>query len=75
MNLHTCQFILYRVVRNELTNRSVHFRQNSESRLVENELTNRSVQSLRLREMIVQTDQIDLYGEIEDEFTNKSTQS
>jgi hypothetical protein len=43
--------------------------------MVKDELTNKSVQSLRLREMILQTDQINLYGEIEDEFTNRSTQS
>jgi hypothetical protein len=73
----------------ELTNRSVHLIQGSESRLVGNELTNRSVhfrvkkdeltnisvQSLQLREMILQTDQISLYKEMEDESTNRSTQS
>jgi hypothetical protein len=73
----------------ELTNRSIHLIQSSESRLVGNELTNRSVhfrvekdeltnisvQSWQLRETILQTDQINLYGEIEDESTNRSTQS
>jgi hypothetical protein len=74
---------------NELTNRSIHLIQVSESRLVGNklingsvpfrvekdELTNRSVQSLQLRETILQTNQINLYEEIEDESTNRSTQS
>jgi hypothetical protein len=43
MSLQICQFKLYRVVRNELTNISVHFRQDSESRLAENELINKSI--------------------------------
>jgi hypothetical protein len=68
VSLQTDQFKLYSVVRNELTNRSVHFGQDNDSKLIENELTNRSVQSLQLREIILQTDQINLYGEIEDEF-------
>jgi hypothetical protein len=58
-----------RSVGNELTNRSVHFR------VEKDELINRSVQSLQLREIILQIGQIDLYGEIEDESTNRSTQS
>jgi hypothetical protein len=58
-----------RLVGNEFLNRSVHFR------VEEDEFTNRSVQSWQLRETILQTDQINLYGEIEDDSTNKSTQS
>jgi hypothetical protein len=89
MKLHTDQFIDYRLIMNELTNISIHLVQSSRSRLVGNELTNRSVyfrvekdeltnrpvQFLQLREMILQTDRISLYGEIEDESTNRSTQS
>jgi hypothetical protein len=41
--------------------------------IVKDELINISVQSLELREMILQTDQINLNGEIKDEFTNRST--
>jgi hypothetical protein len=40
MNLHTDQFIFYRMITDELTNKSVHFRQI----LIIDELTNRSVQ-------------------------------
>jgi hypothetical protein len=43
--------------------------------IMKNELINRSIHSLQLREMILQIDQINLHGEIEDEFTNRSTQS
>jgi hypothetical protein len=89
MKLHTDQFIDYRLIMNELTNISIHLVQSSRSGLVGNELTNRSVyfrvekdeltnrpvQFLQLREMILQTDRISLYGEIEDESTNRSTQS
>jgi hypothetical protein len=58
-----------RLVENELTKRSVHFR------VEEDELTNISVQSWQLRGTILQTDQINLYREIEDKSTNRSTQS
>jgi hypothetical protein len=73
----------------ELTNISVHLTRNNKSRLVGNEVTNKlvyfrvekdeltnsSVQSWQLQEMILQTDQFNLYEEIEDESTNRSTQS
>jgi hypothetical protein len=58
-----------RLVKNNFTNKLVHFR------IEKDELTNKSVQTLWLREMILQIDQINLYEEIEDECTNRSTQS
>jgi hypothetical protein len=55
MNLQTYQFILDGIVKDELTDRTIH--------------------SLQLREMILQTDHINLHEEIEDGLTNKSGQS
>jgi hypothetical protein len=89
MNLLTDQFIDYKLITNELINISVRLVQSSRSRLVGNKFTNRSVhfrvekdeltnipvQSLYVREMILQTDKISLYEEIEDESTNRLTQS
>jgi hypothetical protein len=49
-SVHLIQGSDSRLVGNELTNRSVHFR------VEKDELTNRSVQSLQLREMILETD-------------------
>jgi hypothetical protein len=69
ISVHLTQSSRSRLVGNELTNRLVHFR------VKEDELTNRSVQFWQLRETILQTDQINLYEEIEDESTNISTQS
>jgi uncharacterized protein YcfL len=57
----------FRVEKYELTNRSVHFR------VEKDELTNISIQSWQLREMILQTDQINPYEGIKDESTNRST--
>jgi hypothetical protein len=57
------------LVGNKITNISVHFR------VEKDEFTNRSIQSLKHRETILQTNQISLYEEIEDESTNISTQS
>jgi hypothetical protein len=42
--------------------------------IVKDKLTNRLIHSLQLREMILQTYQINLHGEIEDEFTNRLPQ-
>jgi hypothetical protein len=53
----------------EITNRSVH------SAIEKDEPTTDRFKSLYLREMILQTYQINLYGGIEDESTNRSTQS
>jgi hypothetical protein len=52
MNLQIYQFILDEIVKDKLTDRTIH--------------------SLQLREMILQTDQINLYEEIKDGLTNKS---
>jgi hypothetical protein len=69
ISVHLIQDSESRLAGNELTNRIVQFR------VERDELTNRSVQFLQLRETILQTDQISLYEEIGDEFTNKPTQS
>jgi hypothetical protein len=52
----------------ELTNISVHY-------VAEKDEFTTSVSSFQLREIILQTDQINLYGGIEGESTNRSTRS
>jgi hypothetical protein len=52
ISVHLVQSSRSRLVGNELTNRSVHFR------IEKDKLTNISVQSLQLRETILQIDQI-----------------